>query len=56
MDKEKSPKTISIDDCERLYELGYNAIVNDGRLDGFIKDPEGKPQEHIKIIWLNAAN
>ena len=56
MDKEKSPKTISIDDCERLYELGYNAIVNDGRLDGFVREPEGKPGEHIKLIWFNAAN
>lgn len=56
MENEKSRKAISIDDCERLYELGYNAIVNDGRLDGFVKEPDGKSQEHIKIIWLNAAN
>ncbi len=47
---------VTVEDCMEMYKRkGYAAICNDGRLDGFVKEPEGKPHEHLKLIWLNAA-
>lgn len=47
---------VTIEDCEEMYKRkGYCAICNDGRLDGFVKEPEGRSGEHLKLIWLNAA-
>lgn len=47
----KSLVEFTVEDCIQLYEAGYRAVCNDGRLDGFIKDSdqEGK----FEFIWLN---
>lgn len=47
---------VTVEDCEEMYKRkGYCAICQDGKLWGFIKEPEDKPDEHLKLIWLNAA-
>ena len=45
---------VTVEDCIDMYRLkGYCAICNDGRLEGFVKEP--KANENLKLIWLNAA-
>lgn len=52
----KATSGFSLGDCLEIYqEKGYCAICNDGKLEGFVKEPEGKPNESLKLIWLNAA-
>ena len=48
---------VTVEDCMEMYKRkGYAAICNDGRLDGFIKEPDPDSGGHLKLIWLNAAN
>ena len=47
---------VTVEDCMEMYRCkGFCAICNDGRLDGFIKEPDLSSGEHLKLIWLNAA-
>ena len=47
---------VTVEDCFEMYKRkGYCAICNDGKLLGFVKEPQDKPDEHLKLIWLNAA-
>ena len=47
---------VTIEDCIEMYKRkGYCAICNDGRLEGFIKEPDLNSGENLKLIWLNAA-
>lgn len=47
---------VTIEDCEEMYKRKrFCAICNDGRLDGFIKEPEERAGKHLKLIWFNAA-
>ncbi len=47
---------VTVEDCEEMYRRkNYCAICQDGKLWGFVKEPDDKPDEHLKLIWLNAA-
>lgn len=47
---------VTVEDCEEMYRhKNYCAICNDGKLWGFVKEPEETQGEHLKLIWLNAA-
>ena len=47
---------VTVEDCIDMYKCnGYCAICEDGKLWGFVKEPQDKPDEHLKLIWLNAA-
>lgn len=43
----------TVEDCIQLYEAGYRAVCNDGRLDGFIKDSDQTGK--FEFIWLNTS-
>ena len=48
---------VTVEDCMEMYRRkGYCAICNDGRLDGFVKEPDPNSGGHLKLIWFNAAN
>lgn len=47
---------VTVEDCMEMYKRkGYAAICNDGRLEGFVKEPDYQAHENLKLIWLNAA-
>ncbi len=56
MVKNAIQKEYTVEDCIRLYErYGYSAIVNDGKLLGFVREPRESSDGRLEIIWLNAA-
>ena len=47
---------VTVEDCLEMYKRkGYAAICNDGRLEGFVKEPDPQAHTNLKLIWLNAA-
>ena len=47
---------VTVEDCMEMYKRkGYAAICNDGRLEGFVKEPDPQAHTNLKLIWLNAA-
>lgn len=47
---------VTVEDCIEMYKRkGFAAICNDGRLEGFVKEPDPQAHTNLKLIWLNAA-
>lgn len=42
---------VTVEDCIVLYQKGYSAIINDGKLEGFVR--EDLAEKRLKFLWLN---